>query len=130
MSDHTDEAEMRDLPFDERVVERTAETTDVALDELTDALTIVDAELLGKHSEFEGEFDHVTVDGRRAYLVDEAAWNSFVESFDLSEELRAATRRTHDEQARLLFDSSVEGVEPTGESVGVVVGIDTAEEMT
>ncbi|KTG10632.1 hypothetical protein AUR64_08175 [Haloprofundus marisrubri] len=129
MSDHTNEAETRDLPFDDRVVERTVETTDVALDELTDALTVVDAELLGKHSEFESEYDHVTVDGRRAYLVDEAAWDSFVVSFGLDEKLLAAARRTHDEQARLLFDSSTEGVEPADDFVGVVVGVDTAEEM-
>ncbi|WP_224332598.1 hypothetical protein [Haloprofundus halobius] len=129
MSDHNDSDEMRDLPFDTSVVERTVETTDVAVDELTDALVVLDAELRGKHSEFESDFDHVTVDGRRAYLVDEAAWSSFVDSFDLDDELLSAAGRAHDEQARLLFDSSVESAEPAEDSVGVAVGIDTAEEM-
>ncbi|WP_224269991.1 hypothetical protein [Haloprofundus salinisoli] len=132
MTDSTsasDVEQTRELPFDAAVVERTADETGVGADDLTDALLVLDAELLGNHSEYEGGYDYVTVDGRRAYLVDEAVWEAFAASFDLDEELLAAARRAHDEQARLLFDSSVESAPPAEDAVGVVVGVDTAEEM-
>ncbi|WP_224447609.1 hypothetical protein [Haloprofundus salilacus] len=119
----------RELPFDSAVVDRVAGAEGVETSDLTDALAVLDAELLGKHSEFESEYDYVTADGRRAYLVDEAAWESFADSFDFENDLRSAARHAHDEQARLLYDSLVESAELVENAVGVVVGVDTAEEM-
>jgi hypothetical protein len=131
MSDDTPSALERDeVPLDAAVTERVAEDADVSTDDLTDVLTVLDAELRGLHSEFERESDYVTVEGRRAYVVDREAWESVVEGFELEPELVEAARRAHSEQARLLVDAAVSDVRFGGEDVGVVVGVETAEEMS
>lgn len=122
-----DEAE---TPIDRSVIERTAEDSPVSEDDLAEALVVLDAELLGRHSAYEAEYEYATVGDRRAYLLDEAAWDDLAGSFDLDDDLLAAARSAHTEQARLLFDEAVESHYAEEATVGVVVGIDTAEQMT
>lgn len=121
----------RDLPFSESVLSRTADRTDVAVEELVDALVVLDADLRGRHSTYEMNHDYVTVEGTRAYLADGEAWDALVADFDLESDLADAARATHTEGARLLYDQSVaEHGQFTEDTVGIVVGVDTAEEMT
>jgi hypothetical protein len=130
MSDATEHADAREAPIDAEVVSRTAGATDVSEDDLGDALVVLGAELIGRHAEFESAYEYATVDGRRAYLADEAAWTRVATDVDLDERLATAARRAHGEQARLLFDEAVRSGRLDGDAVGIVVGVDTAEEMT
>ncbi|AUV83468.1 hypothetical protein C2R22_18970 [Salinigranum rubrum] len=131
MSDDTPSAlERADVPVDAAVAERVVEDAGVSIDDLADVLTVLDAELRGLHSEFEREHDYVTVEGRRAYVVDREAWEAVVEGFDLDSALVDTARRAHTEQARLLVDAAVSDVRFDDSDVGIVVGVETAEEMS
>lgn len=110
------------------IVSRTAEDSAVSSDELADALELLDADLKGRHSEFE-DGSYVTVEDRRAYAVDPVEWDSLFEPYDLDEALEDAARRAHERQAEALFiaaegdSASLEGAS------GVVAGVDTAEQF-
>jgi hypothetical protein len=122
--------ETGEAPIGATVVERVAESTGSDASALVDALLALNAELLGRHSTFERTADYVTVDGKRAYRVDEAVWDDLLGAFDFDPETAAALRAIHTEQARLLFASAVgasDGFAP--DEAGVVIGIDTAEQF-
>jgi hypothetical protein len=125
--DESSEA-VREVPVDEHVVEEVAADADVGVDELADALVILDAELRGHHSDFE-DGEYVLVDDRRAYAISPDDWEKAVPMADLGDALVAAAREAHTRQAKLLFDSAVESTQFDEGTVGVVVGVDTAEEM-
>jgi hypothetical protein len=127
MSDEFTEA-LREVPIDEHVVEEVADSADVAVDELADTLVVLDAELRGHHAAFESG-EYVLVDGRRAYAVSPSDWTDAVPIADLDDALVDAAKEAHTRQAKLLFDSAVESTEFDEGTVGVVVGVDTAEEM-
>ena len=132
MTDATDDLppEVRETPIDARVVERAAEAVDVDVHTLVETLVVVDADLRGRHSEFETDYEYVTVDGRRAYLVDEDEVDRYLSdlALDVEDATLDAVARAHAEQARLLSDRAVEN--PQFDGVGVVVGINTAEQMS
>ncbi|SFL00530.1 hypothetical protein SAMN04487950_1886 [Halogranum rubrum] len=131
-SDSSDASDtVRTTPFDERVVEETAENAGVDVDDLTDALSILDASLRGHHSDLESDesSEYVTVDDRRAYAVPQHLWDDVVPTSDVGGDLATAAKEAHTRQAKLLFDSAVESVQFDDETVGVVIGVDTAEEM-
>lgn len=128
MSDEPPDEE-RESPIDAAVIERTAEAVHVPADRLAEVLVVLDAALLGRHSEYE-EYDHVTVDSRRAYAVDIEEWEELTEEHGIEESLAEAAARAHTEQARMLFESTVQSVQFDDETAGIVVGIDAAEQMT
>ena len=97
------------VDFDPAVVERAAEPADVGTDSLVDALVVLHAELIGRHSNLEADTDYVTVDGRRAYRVRESVWDEFLAEFDFDDPTEAAVRYVPTEQAKLLFAKSVRG---------------------
>lgn len=131
MADEDLPADVRDLPLTGAVVSRTADRTGVPAEDLVDALVVLDADLRGRHSTYEAEYDYVTVDGVRGYLADREAWETLLEDFDLAGDLADAARAAHTEGARLLYDRSVEEHgQFTEDTVGIVVGVDTAEQMT
>ncbi len=109
------------------IVARTAEDAAVSSEQLTDALELLDADLKGRHSEFE-ENSYVTVEDRRAYAVDPEAFEALFEPHNLDDALERAVRRTHERQAEALFVAS-EGNSESLSGSGVVVGIDTAEQF-
>lgn len=121
----------RDLPLSESALSHAADREGVPMGDLVDALVVLDADLRGRHSTYEAEYDYVTVDGTRAYLADGEAWESLVTDFDLGSDVAEAARVAHTEGARLLYDRSVEEHgQFTENTVGIVVGVDTAEQMT
>lgn len=116
--------------IDEAVVDRAADRSGVDADEITDALVVLHASLIGRHSEFEREYDYATVDGTRAYRVPESVWDDLREAFDAGDEVADAVEFAHTEQARLAFADAVDADEHFGEGDrGIVVGVDTAEEF-
>jgi hypothetical protein len=119
---------VREVPVDEQVVEDVASHARITAEALADALVILDAELRGHHSEFE-DGKYVLVDGRRAYAVSPSDWEDAVPMADLDDTLVEAAKEAHTRQAKLLFDSAVESTQFDEGTVGVVVGVDTAEEM-
>jgi hypothetical protein len=118
-----------DLPIPDSVLSGTADRTDVSIETLVDTLVVLDADLRGRHSAYEANYEYVTVDGTRAYLADSEAWEAVVSEFDLDGDLESAARRAHTEGATLLVDRSVENPQVTEDIVGIVVGVDTAEVM-
>lgn len=123
--------ETGEAPIGGAVVERMAESAAVEASALVDSLLALNAELLGRHSSFERTAaDYVTVDGKRAYRIDEAAWDDLLDYFDFDPGTAAALRETHTEAARLLFAAAVgadDGFAP--DEAGVVIGVDTAEQF-
>jgi hypothetical protein len=118
--------EERQVPIDTNVIARVAEDSALSESALRDALAVLDSELRGRHSDLE-ERPYVTVDDRRAYRADDALWERLTAGMSFEEETAAAVREAHTDQARLLDDRAVEEV---GFGVGgVVVGVDTAEDM-
>ncbi|SEA18216.1 hypothetical protein SAMN04488065_2129 [Haloplanus vescus] len=119
-----------EAPITGAVVERVATGVDPDSTDIVDALLAVNAELLGRHGQFERAADYVTVDGTRAYRIERAMWDDLIDDFDFDQSLAAAVRLTHTEQARNLFTTTVGADDrfATNE-VGVVVGIDTAEQF-
>ena len=124
--------ETGEAPIGTDTVERAADEQGVDPDALADALIEVNAALIGRHGELERSADHVTVDEVRAYRVEEERWDRLFEedAFEFDDGLAAAIEAAHTEQARLLFADAVDADErfEPGE-VGVVVGVDTAEEF-
>lgn len=115
---------------DDAVLERAADRFDVDEEALADALLVLHADLIGRHSEFERAHDYVTVDDVRAYRLPATAWDDLTDGFDLADDVAAAVAFAHTEQARLAFADAT-GVDErfTDDEAGVVVGIDTAEEF-
>lgn len=131
MFDETD-TETGESPIDASVAERVADETDLSLDELKNALVELNAALIGYHSELERCGDYQTVDGARAYRISDDDWENLLAKFDFEfdDEMESALLRTHTEQTRLMFASSIDARERFEENdVGVVVGVDTAEEF-
>jgi hypothetical protein len=110
------------------IVSRTAEDADVSRDELADALELLDADLKGRHSEFEGG-SYVTVEERRAYAIDPDEWESLFEPYDLEEPIENAARRAHERQAEALFVAGEGDADAIEGASGVVAGVDTAEQF-
>lgn len=121
--------DVAEVPIDAPVVEQVAADAGVAADALAETLVVLDAALIGKHSTLERDHDYVTVGGRRAYAVDAGTWRSLTEGHEIEGGLADAARRAHTEQARLLDDGSVKDLAFGADDAGVVVGVDTAEEM-
>lgn len=109
------------------IVSRTAEDSGVSEDELADALELLDADLKGRHSEFE-EDTYVTVEDRRAYAIDPDEWGSLFEPYDLDRSVEDAARRAHERQAEALFVAGEGDSDALAGISGVVCGIDTAEQ--
>ncbi|WP_129114790.1 hypothetical protein [Halegenticoccus tardaugens] len=122
-------AETRESSIDAAVVDRAAEAAAVTADELADVLVVLDAELLGRHSTYEADGEYVTAEGRRAYLVGDDEWESLAADVGIDDPLAAAARRAHDEQARALFEEAGQADRVDRDETGIVVGVDTAEEM-
>lgn len=110
------------------IVSRTAEDSDVPEEELSDALELLDADLKGRHSEFEHN-TYVTVEERRAYAIDPDEWDSLFEPYDLDGSVEDAARRAHERQAEALFVAGEGDSDSLGDASGVVAGIDTAEQF-
>ena len=122
--------ETREAPIDDAVVQRAADETGVDAETLADALVELNAALIGQHSKFERDGDHVTVDDVRAYRVPEESWSDVVADFEFADDLGEAVRRAHAEQARLTFASTADADAGfAGDEAGVVVGVDTAEQF-
>jgi len=119
-----------DAPITGAVVERIAEGVDPPADAVVDALLALTAELPGRHAAFGRSTDSVTVDGKRAYRIDRDEWATLVDDFGFDEAVVAAVRLAHTEQARLLFAAAVGADDRfSPDEVGVVVGLDTAEQF-
>lgn len=121
----TDEA--AETPIETDVIDDVAADETVPRENLVDALVVLDAALIGEHSTYEEEYEYVSVDGVRAYLVDTEAWETLRDEHDFDERLARAAQRAHTEQAERLLaaaDESREDIE-----AGIVIGIDTAEVM-
>lgn len=110
------------------IVSRTADDVDVEREELADALELLDADLRGRHSEFE-EGSYVTLEERRAYAIDPDEWESLFEPYDLEKSLEEAARRAHERQAEALFVANEGDADAMADVSGVVIGIDTAEQF-
>lgn len=130
MASDTSVPDTQEAPVGGSVVERVAERTGVDPTEIAITLVAMHGELLGRHGAYERRYEYVTVDGTRAYRVDEAEWDELAADFDLEEDLAMATEQAHTEQAGLFFARS-SGVEDTFEDdeAGIVIGIDTAEQF-
>ncbi len=110
------------------IVSRTADDSGVPEEELADVLELLDADLKGRHSEFE-DGRYVTVEERRAYAIDPDAWESLFEPYDLEESIENAARRAHERQAEALFVASEGDSDVLDGTSGVVAGVDTAEQF-
>ena len=119
--------ETAETPLDADLVEAVATDENVPQDGLIDALVVLNASLLGSHSAYEREYEYVTVEGVRGYVVDTGVWESLRDEHDLDSRLAAAAQRTHTEQTRRLLTAAGEPREDI--DAGIVVGIDTAEVM-
>ncbi|WP_135304543.1 hypothetical protein [Haloarcula amylovorans] len=124
-----DDTTANEVAINEARIDHAAETVGVDRGALADALVVFHPELLGRHSEFESE-PYVTVDGTRAYRVSESAVDELLADFDFGEEVTAAVKLAHTEQAELLFADAVQGDDDFDtDECGLVVGIDTAEQF-
>ncbi|WP_122088555.1 hypothetical protein [Halalkalicoccus subterraneus] len=119
---------VRTTAIETDIVSRTAEDSDVDREALADALELLDADLKGRHSEFEHD-TYVTVEERRAYAVDPDEWESLFEPYDLGDSLEDAARQAHERQAEALFVASEGDSDSLGNASGVVAGVDTAEQF-
>lgn len=115
---------------DDDVLERAADRFDVDAGRLADALVVLHAALIGRHSEFERGHDYTTVDDRRAYRVPAAEWEDLLAAFEFDGDVAEGVVYAHTEQARLAFEDAVGVDERFGDDErGVVVAVDTAEEF-
>ncbi|NHN59363.1 MULTISPECIES: hypothetical protein [Halorussus] len=115
---------------DDSVLDRAADRYGVDAETVADALVVLHADLIGRHSEFEREYDHATVDDTRAYRVPGSVWDDLREEFDFEGDLADAVEYAHTEQARLAFaDAHDADVRFEEADRGIVVGIDTAEDF-
>lgn len=95
----------------------------------TNALAVLHAELIGRHSNLEADIEYVTIDSRRAYRVHESIWDDFLAVFEVDDSTAAAIRYAHTEQAKLPFAKFTRGSDYFApEEEGVVIRIDTAEQ--
>ncbi|GCF14764.1 hypothetical protein Harman_26990 [Haloarcula mannanilytica] len=116
--------------LDTAVIERAAERAGIDEKSLCDALVILHADLIGRHSKFEREFDYVTVDGTRAYRISDEVCDDLLSEFGFDDDIAAGVRLAHTEQAKLLFAKSVRGDDNfDADECGIVIGIDTAEQF-
>jgi hypothetical protein len=116
--------------LDTAVIERAAERADIDEKELCDALVVLHADLIGRHSQFERAFDYVTVDGTRAYRVSDEVCDDLLSEFGFQDDITAGVGLAHTEQAKLLFAKSVRGDDNfDADECGIVIGIDTAEQF-
>jgi len=116
--------------LDVAVIERVAERAGVDKKELCDALVVLHAELIGRHSQFERDDEYVTVEGTRAYRVPDEECDDLLAVFDFEDDVAAAVRLAHTEQAKLMFAQDVAGDDNfDSDECGIVVGIDTAEQF-
>jgi hypothetical protein len=119
-----------EVSIDDAVVERAADRAGVEEDALPDALVVLHAELIGRHAQYERAYDYVTVDGMRAYRVDDIVWGELFGEFSFPEDVGRAAEAAHTEQARPLFAGSVRGDDNFGaDEAGIVIGVDTAEQF-
>lgn len=122
-----------ETPIDPEIVESVATNEDVPREALVDALVVLNASLIGQHSTYEEEYDYVTVEGVRAYVVDTGAWETLRTEHDLDSRLAAAAQHAHTEQTqRMLAEAADDPADEraTGDiDAGIVIGIDTAEVM-
>ena len=131
MTDERRSPETREAPVDEAVLERVADRTGVDAAEIADELVVLNAALIGRHSELE-RHDYVTVDSTRAYRVPGSTWDELGDDVDVDadDERFGAVQLAHTEQAQLAFADATGVDDRFGEDeYGVVVGIDTAEEF-
>lgn len=122
----TDGGDAAETPIDHEVVDDVADDENVPREDLTDALVVLNAALIGEHSRYE-DYDYVSVEGVRGYVVDAEVWERLRDEHDFEERLAAAVQRAHTEQAERLLaaaDESRKDIE-----AGIVIGIDTAEVM-
>jgi hypothetical protein len=125
--DHT--GRTGEASVDDAVLERAAGQFGVDAAAVADALVVLHADLIGRHSEFE-DHDYVTVDDTRAYRVPAAVWDDLRSGFDLEDDVADAVAFAHTEQARLAFDDAIGADERFADDErGVVIGVDTAEEF-
>jgi hypothetical protein len=120
--------EASEAPIEADIVADAAADEDVPQADLVDVLVVLNASLIGSHATYEREYEYVTVDGVRGYVVDTAAWETLREEHDdLDSRLAAAAQRAHTEQTEQLLAAD----DDTHETIdaGIVVGIDTAEGM-
>jgi len=116
--------------IDQATVERAAEEMGVPEGDLCDALVVLHADLIGRHAAYERAHDYVTVDGTRAYRVPDSVFEELLDEFAFDGDERAAVEYAHTEMAKLLFATSVRGDDNFGaEELGIVIGIDTAEQF-
>lgn len=121
----TDEA--AETPIESDVIESVAADEHVPREDLVDALVVLNAALIGEHSQYEDDYEYVSVEGVRAYLVDTGAWERLRDEHDFEDRLAGAVQRTHTEQTERLLSAADEP--RTDIDAGVVIGIDTAEVM-
>ena len=96
-------------------------------EDLVDALVVLNAALIGEHSAYENEYDYVTVEGVRGYVVDTEVWERLRDEHDFEGQLAAAVQRAHAEQTERMLAAANE---PRADiDAGIVIGIDTAEVM-
>ena len=119
-----------EAPITGAVIERVAQGVDPDASAIANALLALNAELLGRHGSLERTADYVTVEGTRAYRIDRDEWAALTADFGFEDSMAAAVRLVHTEQARLLFTTAVGADDRFApDEVGVVVGIDTAEQF-
>jgi hypothetical protein len=122
--------EAGETSIDEAVIGRAADRSGVDAAEFADALVVLHASLIGRHAEFEREYDYATLDETRAYRVPYSVWDDLLGEFDVEDDVADAVEFAHTEQARLVFADAVDADERFGENdQGIVVGVDTAEEF-
>ncbi|WP_435174924.1 hypothetical protein [Halorussus sp. AFM4] len=128
----TDDAasETGEAHIDDSVLDRTADRFDVDAGTIADALVVLHADLIGRHSAFETDHEYATVDDTRAYRVPESTWDDLREEFDFEDRVGDAVEFAHTEQAKLVFAEAHDADERFEEDDrGVVAGIDTAEDF-
>jgi hypothetical protein len=122
----TDGGEAAEIPIDEDVVDDVATDENVPREDLVDALVVLNAALIGEHSMYE-DYDYVSVEGVRGYVVDTEVWERLRDEHDFEGRLAAAVQRAHAEQTERMLAAADE--QRADIDAGVVIGIDTAEVM-
>jgi hypothetical protein len=121
----TDEA--AETPIESDVIESVAADENVPREDLADTLVVLNAALIGEHSQYEDDYEYVTVDGVRGYIVDTEVWERLRDEHDFEGQLAVAVQRAHAEQTEQLLAAADE---PRADiDAGVVIGVDTAEVM-
>lgn len=87
-----------ETPIDPAILDSVATDENVPREDFVDALAVLDASLTGQHSTDEEEYDSVTAEGVRAYVVDTRAWETLRTEHDIDSRLAAAAQ--HDTPSR------------------------------